>query len=138
MSNAPAIHRGTHRIRFSDLDPYRHMRTAMYAAYYVDHRMDALREQAGWDLKTLESLPFMAFVRRLDIEFIRPVVGDQEIAIESFVREFLGVDAHIECSMSDESGKVVSRCHMVVTYVDRSTNRPADWPTRVQELFFDK
>ena len=35
------------------------MRTAMCSAYYVDHRMGALREQAGWDLKTQESLPFM-------------------------------------------------------------------------------
>ena len=92
MSKAPAVHRTTHRINFSDLDPYKHMRTAMYPAYYIDHRMAALREQAGWDLATLESLPFMTFVRKLEVEFLRPVVGDQEIAISSFVREF--VEAH--------------------------------------------
>jgi predicted nucleic acid-binding protein len=39
-----------------DLDPYKHMRTAMYSAYYVDHRMDALREQAGWDLADARTL----------------------------------------------------------------------------------
>jgi acyl-CoA thioester hydrolase len=88
MSKAPAIYSSTHRIKFSDLDPYKHMRTAIYSAYYVDHRMSALREQAGWDLKTLESLPFMTFVRRLDVEFIRSVFGDQEISIASFGREF--------------------------------------------------
>ena len=53
-------------------------------------RVHELREQAGWDLETLETLPFMTFVRRLDIEFVRPVVGDQEIVIVSFVREFVG------------------------------------------------
>lgn len=138
MSKSPAVYSSTHRIKFSDLDPYRHMRTAMYSAYYVDHRMSALREQAGWDLKTLESLPFMTFVRRQDIEFIRPVVGDQEISITSFVREFCGPDAHIECSMADDKGKVVSRCHMVVAYVDRSTNKSADWPGHVMDLFSEK
>jgi acyl-CoA thioester hydrolase len=138
MSKAPAIYSSTHRIKFSDLDPYKHMRTAMYSAYYVDHRMSALREQAGWDLKTLESLPFMTFVRRLDVEFIRPVFGDQEISIASFVREFCGPDAHIECSMSDEGGKIVSQCHMVVAYVDKATNRSADWPGCVMDLFFEK
>ena len=66
----PAIHTTTHRIRFSDLDPYRHMRTAMYPAYFVDHRMEALREQAGWDLRTLERLPFMTFVKRIEIDFV--------------------------------------------------------------------
>ncbi|HEU4653877.1 MAG TPA: acyl-CoA thioesterase [Steroidobacteraceae bacterium] len=138
MSKTPAIYRSTHRIKFSDLDPYKHMRTAMYSAYYIDHRMSALREQAGWDLKTLERLPFMAFVRRLDIEFIRPVVGDQEISIASFVREFSGPDAHIECSMSDDSDRVMSKCNMVVAYVDKNTNRSADWPANVMDLFFDK
>ncbi len=138
MSKTPAIYSSTHRIKFSDLDPYKHMRTAMYSAYYIDHRMSALREQAGWDLKTLESLPFMTFVKRLDVEFIRPVVGDQEISIASFVREFSGLDAHIECSMSDENGRIVSQCHMVVAYVDKGTNRSADWPGQVTDLFFDK
>jgi len=138
MSRAPAIYRSTHRINFSDLDPYRHMRTAMYPAYYVDHRMGALREQAGWDLKTLESLPFMTFVRKLEVEFLRPVAGDQVISITSFVREFLGPDAHIECDMTDERGRVVSKCHMVVAYVDKGTNRSADWPVHVMDLFFEK
>ena len=66
MSEAPAVYKSTHRIKFSDLDPYRHMRTTKTSAYYVDHRMDVLREQAGWDLQTLERLPFMTFVKRLE------------------------------------------------------------------------
>jgi acyl-CoA thioester hydrolase len=138
MSNAPAIYTSTHRIKFSDLDPYRHMRTAMYSAYYVDHRMDALREQAGWDLRTLELLPFMTFVKRLDIEFIRPVVGDQEIGIASYVREFIGPEAHIVCTMTDTAGRVVSQGHMVVAYVDKQTNRSADWPVDVMALFYER
>jgi acyl-CoA thioester hydrolase len=138
MPNVPAIYRSMHRIKFSELDPYKHMRTAMYSAYFVDHRMSALREQAGWDLRTLEQLPFMTFVRRLDIEFIRPVVGDQEISIASFVREYDGPDAYIECSMVDEAGRTVSQGHMVVAYVDRETNRSADWPIDVMKLFNEK
>ena len=135
MPKSPAVFQSTHRINFSDLDPYKHMRTAMYSAYYVDHRMSALREQAGWDLRTLEQLPFMTFVRRLDIEFIRPVVGDRLLIITSFVREFIGPDAHIDCTMSDESGKILSKCNMVVAYVDKATNRSADWPEDMKAYF---
>jgi acyl-CoA thioester hydrolase len=136
MSRTPAIYQSTHRINFSDLDPYKHMRTAMYSAYYVDHRMSALREQAGWDLQTIEQLPFMTFVRKLDIEFIRPVVGDKLLVIKSFVREFIGPNAHIDCIMADEAGKVFSQCNMVVSYVDKGTNRSADWPEDVTALFY--
>src|SRR5262249_50307015 len=49
----PITFKTTHRIRFSDLDPYNHLTTARYAAYYVDHRMEGLRDRIGWDLKTL-------------------------------------------------------------------------------------
>lgn len=86
MSKTPIVYKSTHRIKFSDLDPYNRMRTAVYAACYVDHRMNGLHEQVGWNLKTLAKLPFMVWVRRMEVDFLRPVVGDQEITIMSFVR----------------------------------------------------
>lgn len=134
----PIVFETTHRIRFSDLDLYNHMSTARYAAYYVDHRMEGLRGRLGWDVKTIGALPFMAVVRRLEIDFIRPARGDQEIVIRSFVRDFRGPDAVIECAMTDAAGKDVSRCLMTVAYVDRDTKRAADWPADVAALFFQK
>jgi acyl-CoA thioester hydrolase len=124
-------------VKFSDLDPYNHLHTAVYSGYYVDHRMNGLREHAGWDLKTLAGLPFMAWVRRMEIEFIRPAIGDQAITITSFVREFQGPDAHIECTMTDEGGRTISRCLMTVACVDRNSNRGMDWPADSIALFFE-
>ena len=138
MVKTPVVYKSTHRIRFSDLDPYNHMRTAVYSAYYVDHRMDGLRVYVGWDQKTLAKLPFMIWVRRMEIDFLRPAIGDQEITITSFVREFRGPDAYIECRMIDEGGKDLSRCLMIVAYVDKSTSRSVDWPPDTMALFFEK
>jgi acyl-CoA thioester hydrolase len=138
MVKTPVVYKSTHRVKFSDLDPYNHMRTAVYSAYYVDHRMECLRENIGWDLKTLEKLPFMIWVRRMEIDFLRPAIGDQEITITSFVHEFRGADAHIECSMIDKNGNNISRCLMIVAYVDKVTNRAADWPEDTMALFFEK
>ena len=136
MAMTPVVYKSTHRIKFSELDPYNHLRTAVYSGYYVDHRMNGLREHAGWDLKTLATLPFMTWVRRIEIDFLKPAVGDQEITITSLVREFRGSDAHIECSMLDEAGKTISRCNMVVVCVDKGTNRSMDWPADATALFF--
>lgn len=138
MSKTPVIYTSTHRIKFSDLDPYNHMRTALYSAYYVDHRMEGLRENVGWDLKTLSKLPFMIWIRRMEVDFIRSVVGDQVVTISSYVHEFLGSDSHIECTMVDEAGKIVSRCLMVVACVDKNTNRAMDWPADAMALFFEE
>jgi acyl-CoA thioester hydrolase len=138
MSPALIIFKTKHRIRFSDLDPYNHMSTAHYGTYYVDHRMEGLRDNIGWDAKAIDALPFMVWVRRLEIDFIRPVRADQEITITSFVREFRGPDALIDCVMVDGAGKELSRCLMTVAYVDRATTRAKDWPADVAALFFEK
>jgi acyl-CoA thioester hydrolase len=138
MATTPVIYTSKHRIKFSELDPYNHLRTAVYSGYYVDHRMNGLREHAGWDLKTLAQLPFMTWVRRMEVDFLQPAVGDQEITITSFVREFQGPNAHIECTMVDDAGKTLSRCLMIVACVDKSTTRSMDWPEDAIALFFEQ
>jgi acyl-CoA thioester hydrolase len=138
MPPSPIVFRTTHRIRFSDLDLYNHMSTARYASYFVDHRMEGIRDKIGWDLQTLATLPFNVWVRRLEIDFIRPARGDQEITITSFVREFSGSDALIACAMVDAAGKELSRCLMTVAFVDKTDNRARDWPPDVAALFFEK
>ena len=133
----PIVYTSTYTIKFSDLDPYNHMRTAVYSAYFVDHRMEGLRNYLGWDIKTLETLPFMLWVRRIEIDFLKSITGDQQITITSFVREFLGSDAHIECQMVDQTGNHLSHCLMIVAYIDKNTKRAMDWPSDTMALFFE-
>jgi acyl-CoA thioester hydrolase len=138
MTKSPIVFKSTHRIQFSDLDPYNHVSTGNYAIYFVDHRVQGLRDYIGWDLTALGKLPFMVWVRRMEIDFLQPARGDQEITITSFVREFHGPDALIECTMVDTAGKNLSRCLMTVAHVDRATNRASDWPPDVSALLFEK
>jgi acyl-CoA thioester hydrolase len=138
MTNTPIVFKSTHRIQFSDLDPYNHVSTANYATYFVDHRMQGLRDYIGWDLAALAKVPFMVWVRRMEIDYIRPSMGDQEITITSFVREFRGSDAFIECAMVDADGRHLSRCLMTVAHVDKATNRASEWPVERMALFYEK
>ncbi len=137
MPKNPILFKTRHTINFSELDPYNHLRTAEYARYYVDHRMTGLRDSIGWDLKSMAELPFMVWIRRVEIQFLKPVIGDQEITITSFVREFSGADANIECTMTGKEGKELSRCFMVVACVNKETNRAMDWPEDAKALFFE-
>ena len=138
MSTTPIVYRSTHRIRFSELDPFNHVSTGRYATHFVDHRMACLRDHLGWDLKTLEKLGFATWVRKMEIEFLRPVRADQEIVITSYVREFRGSDAIIECTMADAAANPLSRCSMSVAHVDKETNRATEWPPDLRALFFEK
>ena len=138
MTKKPIVFTTTHRVRFSELDPYNHVGTGRFATYFVDHRMQGLSLHIGWDVATLSSLPFAVWVRRLEIDFIRPVLADQEITITSFVREFRGADAMIECTMADTAGKTLSRAVMVAACVDKATNRGTDWPAETIALFYER
>ncbi len=138
MPSTPVVFESKHRIKFSELDPYNHLRTEVYAGYFVDHRTDGLRERIGWDLKTLAALPFMLWVRRLEIDFIRAAAGDQQVTITSHVREFRGPDASIECRMVDETGRDLSRCLMTVACVEKSSVRAMDWPAEARALFYEQ
>jgi len=138
MPKKPIVFKSNHRINFSELDPYNHLGTAAYARYYVDHRMYGLREYIGWDLNTLAELSFMVWIRRMEIDFLQPARGDQEITITSHVREFQGSDAYIECKMVNHTGQDISNCLMVVACVNKNTNRSMDWPDETKELFFEE
>jgi len=107
MPWSPVVFTSKLRVAFADLDPFHHVGTAVYARYFVDHRTNGLRDFVGWDLKTLAQLPFMTWVRRMEIDFVKSAVGDQELTLSSFVREFRGSDAYIECTMADETGRVL-------------------------------
>jgi len=137
MTSKPVVYETTHRIAFSELDPFQHVSTGNYARYFTDHRMEGLAKYAGWDLPTLGTLGFMTWIRRMEIDFIRPVNADQEITITSFVREFHGPDAMIECTMTDAAGTTVATCLMVVAHVDATTRRATDWPAEHEALFFE-
>lgn len=137
MSPKPIVFRTTHRIRFSDIDSYNHVSTANYATYFIDHRMIGLKDNLGWGGEELERAPFMVWVRRMEIDYIRPVQPDQEIVITSFVREFSGSDAIIECTM-EAAGRTMSKCLMIVAHVDRATSRASDWPVERMAMFYEK
>ena len=42
VSIKPIVYASTHRVKFSELDPYDRVSTGRYATYYVDHRMESL------------------------------------------------------------------------------------------------
>jgi acyl-CoA thioester hydrolase len=137
MLGKPIVFKTVHRVQFSDLDPYNHVGTSRFGAYFVDHRMRGLSERLGWDVATLMALPFAVWARRLEIDFVRPVLAEQDVTITSFVREFRGPDAFIECTMVDAQGKTLSRALMIVACVDKSTNRGMDWPADATALFYE-
>lgn len=127
-----------HRAKFSQIDPYGLMHNQYYLDHFMDHRMTGLREHLGWDLQTLQKLPFNLIVKSVKIDFLRPIKGDAEFSIESQVNEINGVNCDISCKMLSAENKILSECQMTVLAVDSKTMRPCDWPEDVKMKFFEQ
>lgn len=88
MSKKLIFFESNHKINFFELDPYNHLGTAEYARYYVNHRMIGLREYIGWDLKALSNLPFMVWIKRMEVDFLQSAPGNNKIRIRTnIIRE---------------------------------------------------
>lgn len=127
-----------HRAKFSQIDPYGVMHNQYYLEYFMDHRMMGLRENLGWDLKALQALPVLFIVKSVQIEFQRPVRGDEEFTIESKVEEFKGVSCVVSCQMQSPQGKDLAKCLMTIVAVDAKTLKPTEWPRDISEKFFSE
>ena len=113
----------THRPRFSDLDPFGHVNTERYVGYFLEHRFTGLRERLGLDLKTISNLPVAFVIGSLQIEFLRPLIGDLPFTIQSQVIEWGEKDCMIECALFDSRGKEATRCKMRCVCVENSGMR---------------
>ena len=136
MAKVPVVWKTKSRVKFYELDAYRHLGAAQYASYFMEHRYAGARENMGWDFATIMKLPYAIWVQKLDIEYLLPVFGDEEISISSFVREYKGFQAFVELEMTNSQGGVVSRCKMVGVCIEKKTLRPMDWPAEVVAASF--
>ena len=132
----PKVFKTTDRPVFSDLDPHRIVNSEKYLSYFLKHRMTALRENLGWDMKTMFQLPFAFVIKEVNIKYLRPLYDDSEFEIHSHVSEWQNMDALVDCTLL-KNGKENAKCRMVVTAIDPKTQRPMSWPDDIVEQFYE-
>lgn len=135
---SPLVFKTTHRASFLEADPFGHVNTQHYLAYFLDHRFTGLRETIGWGLKEIAKLPIYFVVSHVQIAFIRPLLVDDGFTVESHVDHFADQTCLVKCEMRNEANKIVATCEMQLTCVDRTTNRAASWPLEVVQPFFQE
>jgi len=136
MSQRPVVFRSFDRAKFFELDPYGHMNTQFYVSHFLEHRMTCLREYLGWDLAYISKSPLAFITKDIKLEFYRPVVGDKEFEIKSFVTEFQEKTCSVELTMEDRgTGKLVSKCFLTLACFEKSSNKTIPWPDEIKRQF---
>ena len=135
-TKTPVQFKTQHRSKFFEIDPYGHMNTNYYITYFLEHRFTGMREFIRYDLAALTNLEVAFFTRRLDIEFLRPIAGDEPFQIVSSTTSVGHTDAVVLGEAIKENGKVATKYHLELVCVDKATGRPTPWPAHVIDKFF--
>lgn len=133
----PKVFLSSHRAGFLDLDLYGHVNTLRYLHFITDHRFAQMRERLGWDLATIQKLPVGFYVHRVELDFIRPLFGDESFEIRSWVSDLASQTCVVSVEMIKENAKLAAKAQMHLSNVDRATGRAIDWDPALISVFFE-
>lgn len=117
----------SHRARFVEIDSFGHMNTNHYVAYFTENRFIGHREVLKLDLDRLATYPIAPHIRKIEIEFIRPVRADELFVIDSFVAELRKSACLVYASMRSPAGLLHASCRLNVVSVDKQTSTQVPW-----------
>ena len=136
MSRNPVIFETRHRARFREIDGYGHMNMTHYVTYISDHRFQGMRDVLGLGFKELDELPVAFFIRQFEIEYLRPLMADQEFLIRSHVAELLRSQCYVDFEMTGDDGAKIATARMRIGCIIKATGKPGGWPAGLMERFF--
>ena len=86
------IHRTPIKVRFYELDPYRHLNHSVYIQYFEVGRID-LFSAFGWSLGQMEDLGTQIVVTDIETRFLSPGLEGDDLVVETWVEEIKRVTA---------------------------------------------
>jgi len=132
----PVHFKTTHQARFEEIDPFGHMNTNHYLTYFMEHRWIGHRQSLNLDLKGMMRFPVEPHVRKADIEFIKPVMGDQEFTVESWLSEAEEGACTVSCTMVNANDTLLATCKFYIVCVEKKTRKPSKWPETLLRLYY--
>lgn len=80
------IHRTPIKVRFYELDPYKHLNHSVYIQYFEVGRID-LFAAFGWSLTEMDEMDTRIVVTELASKFLGSAVDGDELVVETWVHE---------------------------------------------------
>lgn len=119
-SSTTGVHVHTVPVRWSDFDRYGHLMNANY----VELAQEARFEFAN-DYFTSRGLDFKVFVRRIEADYLRPILPDTtEVTVESQVVETGNTSFITRQEVKDRQGRIACVIECVQVAIDMETTTP--------------
>lgn len=132
----PIVFHTKHRAKFQEIDPFGHLNNVHYLSYFNEHRWMGLREHLNLGMADASKLPFAFYTKRVEINYMRPIFGDEEFEIKSW----LDSQSEFECIVKAQiikGSSVVSDFQMQLVCVDSKTGRKQPWDQEFMRKFYE-
>jgi acyl-CoA thioester hydrolase len=107
------------QVRWRDLDAFGHVNNATFASYLEMARTEVWTRLFGG--RDALGIPF--FVKRLEIDYRRPIALDDEVRVWLRVGEMRGASFHFEY-LVEANGQIAAEAVTRLASVDKQTGRP--------------
>jgi acyl-CoA thioester hydrolase len=107
------------QVRWRDLDAFGHVNNATFASYLEMARTEVWTRLFGG--RDALGIPF--FVKRLEIDYRRPIALDDEVRVWLRVGEMRGASFHFEY-LVEANGQIAAEAVTRLACVDKQTGRP--------------
>ncbi len=115
------------RVRYSETDQMGVVHHGNYAQYFEMARIEWL-EELGISYKSLEEQGIMLPVYRLEVNYKKPALFDDQLYIETSLVEKPGVKIDFEYTLKNEAGEVLTTAETTLVFLDAATRRPIRCP----------
>ena len=111
-----------YRVRYADTDQAGIVYYGNYAKFYEIGRTELIRD-FGLTYKELEDMGIIMPVVSMNVKYIKPVLYDELISIETTVEKITGARAIFHSDIYNSEGELVNSADVILTFIDRETRR---------------
>jgi acyl-CoA thioester hydrolase len=126
------VHKSKIRIRYAETDQMGYVYYGNYATFFEVARVEALRS-LNFSYNELEKSGIMLPVLELQIKYVKPAFYDDEIVIETTIREIPKARIKFEYKTFNQKGDLLNFGNTTLVFVDIKTKKPTLAPIYLLE-----
>jgi len=120
-------HETSVKVRYAETDQMGVVHHSVYPQYLEIARLNWL-DSLGISYKSMEQEGIMLPVFELSLKYHKPITFDENIRIETRLRERPFVKIIFDYSLYNEQGDLVTTGHTVLVFMDAQTRKPVRCP----------